>query len=277
MITAENISLKIKGRSILDNAYISIPNGKIVGLAGTNGAGKSTFLKILIGQHQKYQGNVSYDGKNLADLSLDTLSKMRAVLPQETATTFPVIAKDIIDLGRSFFKEDLQEKNRVTEEVIDKVRAHKFSQQYYDSLSGGEKQRVQLARVLAQIWTGETNRYLFLDEPISSLDIALQHEILAMLNEVKQKNIGVLVVLHDVNLLLQYCDEICFLKNGKVVTQDTPQMVANENLLSYIYDFPMSIHQLNNKPYVLPQEKEIIIQLIKKQKNERNNSINQTI
>ncbi|MEZ5024133.1 MAG: ABC transporter ATP-binding protein [Chitinophagales bacterium] len=83
-----------------------------------------------------------------------------------------------------------------------------------------------------------------------------------MLNTVKQRNIGVLVVLHDINLLLQYCDEICFLKKGKVIIQNVPEMVANEELLSHIYDFPMAIHQLNGKPYLLPKSHELNFELI---------------
>ncbi|MEZ5008327.1 MAG: heme ABC transporter ATP-binding protein [Chitinophagales bacterium] len=262
MIKAKNISYSIKGRSIIKDVNISIPKGKIVGLAGTNGAGKSTLLKILIGQLKNYKGTIHYDQHNLKQLSLNKLAKIRAVLPQEITATFPVIAKDIVDLGRMFFKEEGEFKQIISDEVIQKVRASNFIHQYYDSLSGGEKQRIQLARVLSQIWTGEESRYLFLDEPISSLDISLQHEILGMLNTVKQRNIGVLVVLHDINLLLQYCDEICFLKKGKVIIQNVPEMVANEELLSHIYDFPMAIHQLNGKPYLLPKSHELNFELI---------------
>ncbi|MCB0501248.1 MAG: heme ABC transporter ATP-binding protein [Bacteroidetes bacterium] len=253
LIEASNISYSIKGKVLLDKVNISIPNGKIVGLAGINGAGKSTLLKVLIGQLEHYRGTVKYDQTDLKQLNITQLAGLRAVLPQEVKATFPVIAKDIIELGRMFFNEEETVKQGIINQVIEEVKANNFIHQYYDSLSGGEKQRIQLARVLSQIWLGENCRYLFLDEPISSLDIALQHEILRMLNKVKQRNIGVLIVLHDINLLLQYCDEICFLKNGEVITQDTPEIVANEKLLSNIYNFPMSIHELNGKPYLLPK------------------------
>lgn len=263
LIIGNNISFSIKGRDILENVHIRIPENKIVGLAGTNGAGKSSLLKILIGQQKQFDGNVYYNDVSINQYKPIDLAKVRAVLPQESSNTFPVLAMDVVQLGRLFFNENESKKRAIEKEVVTYLKAGHLMHQYYDTLSGGEKQRVQIARVLCQIWEGEATRFLFLDEPISSLDVALQHDILELLQHVKSKNIGVLIILHDLNLLLQYCDEACFLKKGKCIVQDDIAAVCDERLLSEVYDFNMKIQQVDGQPYVLPiqQSNSKLIQL----------------
>lgn len=252
MIAGNNITFKIADKTILDQIDIAIEPGKVVGLAGMNGAGKSTLLKILTGQHKKFQGDLSYNNQAISDISIQKLASIRSVLPQSTTTAFSVTGKAIIEMGRLFFKEPESVKQKVYNEVIEQVQCAHLLNQPYETMSGGEKQRVQLARVLAQIWLGDNPRYLFLDEPISSLDIAIQHEVMSLLNSVKSKNIGVLVILHDINLILQYCDDIYFLKRGKLVAKGNRNEMLDEQLLSSIFNVPFEIVQTREYQWLVP-------------------------
>lgn len=259
MILGQNISFTIGSKPILQNVNITVEPNKIIGLAGMNGAGKSTLLKVLSGQHKKYNGNLLYNSSDIKSFSLQQLASLRSVLPQSTTTAFSVNGRAIIEMGRLFFNEPDNVKKHVYEEVIEVVKCKHLLNQPYETMSGGEKQRVQLARVLAQIWLGNHPRYLFLDEPISALDIAIQHEVMSLLNVVKHKNIGVLVILHDINLMLQYCDDVCFLRNGEVVAKGNSQEMFDAELLSEIFNVPFQIIASDNHNWIVPnaQQKSI--------------------
>jgi iron complex transport system ATP-binding protein len=252
MITTKNISFSIGGKSILDQIEVAFPPGKVIGLAGINGAGKSTLLKILSGQIKNYQGEVCINNQSLKAFSQIDLAKTRAVLPQEVKTIFSVPGRSIVEMGRLFFNESQKIKDTVFNEVVVQVKCAHLLPQNYETMSGGEKQKIQLARVLAQIWLGNYPRYLFLDEPVSSLDIAVQLEVMMLLRQIVSLNIGVIVILHDINLMLQYCDEVYFLKQGKVHFKSSKSEWQITDSLTEVFNVPFNIIKNEIRSWIVP-------------------------
>lgn len=175
MIEARNVDVSIGARRILHGVDFTARAGEVTAIVGPNGSGKTTFMRALSGD-VKASGAVQINGRNLRDMKPCALARFRAVLPQATSLSFPFTVREIVRLGvndgRPGAKAGMG--NRLPEQALAKVDLDGFAGRYYQELSGGEQQRVQLARVLCQVWEpvldGEP-RWLFLDEPVSSLDI----------------------------------------------------------------------------------------------------------
>jgi iron complex transport system ATP-binding protein len=171
----------------------------------------------------------------LDDWSLIERARVRAVLPQDSTLSFPFTVLEVVLMGRTPHLKGVE--GRVDHEIarasLDVVEARHLEQRLYPTLSGGERQRVQFARVLAQIWepVPGSARYLLLDEPTSSLDLAHQHSSLNTARRLAHEGVGVLVILHDLNLAAQYCDDIVMLKDGRAVCAGTPSgVLTDENI-----------------------------------------------
>src|SRR4029077_12996450 len=169
-------------------------------ILGPNGSGKSTFLKIFCGEWTDYSGKVSYQETDIHKLKKEELSKQRAVMSQQPDLSFPLTVDEVVMMGRyphfafNPGKKDLQ----ICNEVIERMNLVEFKERNYLTLSGGEKQRVQYARVLAQVWEKPIDgyRYLFLDEPLNSLDISYQHEFLQVAVELIKEHTVLIAVMH---------------------------------------------------------------------------------
>lgn len=242
MLSASDIHFCVRQRPIVDQATLTVNPGEIVAILGPNGAGKSTLFKILSGEISCKHGSVGYNGCPIQQLKSKQLAEVRAVLPQHSQVNFPFSAKEVVELGlitnRSASPETL------TQEVMELTHTLHLQDQQFNQLSGGEKQRVQLARVLIQIWEAKPfPRYLLLDEPTSALDISQQHAVLQILQQLKSRNIGVLVILHELNLASQYADRIILLKNGLVASCGKTAEVLEEGILSYVFDYPVTVFE----------------------------------
>src|SRR5688500_10279726 len=170
MIHAVNISLRVRDRFLLRDVNVSIKPGSFTAVVGQNGAGKSSLLKVMANEVSGFQGEVNINGKSVRTYSPKELSKLRAVLPQNTDVHFAFSAEQIVMLGRHAHSSTKKENQTIVEEVMIKAGVMQLRDRSFMTLSGGEKQRVQLARVLAQIWTETVHpRFLLLDEPTSSL------------------------------------------------------------------------------------------------------------
>ncbi|HZJ59642.1 MAG TPA: ATP-binding cassette domain-containing protein, partial [Chitinophagaceae bacterium] len=182
MLKTENISFSVGKKQILKNVSASFLPGEFNMILGPNGSGKSTFLKIFSGEINKFQGIVLYDDKKIKELRKEELAKKRAVMSQQADLGFPLLVEEVVLMGRyPHFTFNPNKKDiTICNEVIERMNLVEFKERNYLTLSGGEKQRVQYARVLAQVWEKPTDgyRYLFLDEPLNSLDISYQHEFL---------------------------------------------------------------------------------------------------
>ncbi|WP_026955227.1 heme ABC transporter ATP-binding protein [Algoriphagus vanfongensis] len=240
MLCAKNIHFCIKQRPIVDQASLSLEAGEVLAILGPNGAGKSTLFKILSGELGCNRGSVGYNGCPVQKLKSKQLAEIRSVMPQHSQVNFPFTAQEVVELGLVACKSS--KPKQLVQEVMEATNTLSLKNQVFNQLSGGERQRVQLARVLVQIWEQKPfPRYLLLDEPTSALDIAQQHAVLKILQDLKHRNIGVLIILHDLNLASLYADKVALLKNGMIAGFGQTNDILEERLLSKVFDHPVSI------------------------------------
>lgn len=247
MLSLQNISYRIGGQNILDNISAVFQPGEFNIILGPNGSGKSSLLKILCGETTHYAGTVLYDGENNRDIKRSEWAKSRAVMSQQPELSFPLLVEEVVMMGRypHFAFNPGKKDEAICREVMERLHLHSFADRNYLTLSGGEKQRVQFARVLAQVWepTGNHNRYLFLDEPIASLDIYYQHQFLQMTRQLVADGITVIAVLHDINLSIQYGSNLLFMKEGRLVASGPPATIITAALIQEIFSIPVTVLQ----------------------------------
>ena len=226
-------------------------------ILGPNGSGKSTFLKIFSGEINKYDGSVFYAGQKITHIKKEELAKHRAVMSQQPELSFPLMVEEVVMMGRYphfIFNPNKKDKD-ICQEVMERMNLISFKERNYLTLSGGEKQRVQYARVLAQIWEKPATgfRYLFLDEPLTSLDINYQQEFLQIAREFTNTGTVLVAVMHDINLAIQYADKLFFLKEGELIKQGKPVDVLTKDLIKQIFDVDVTIinNPSTNKPVVV--------------------------
>lgn len=211
MIEIKNLSYKVKGKNILDNINIKFLEKKFIGIIGPNGAGKSTLLKNIYETHTPNEGEIFIDGENIKNISKKERAKKIAVLAQEDSSQFDFSIEQIVEMGRYPYKnifEDYSDKDReIAIKMLEKTGMKNHIGRDFKNLSGGEKQRVLIARALVQ----ETPT-LILDEPTNHLDIGYQLQLLHM---IKHLDITVIVALHDLNVAAIFCDYIFVMKDGK--------------------------------------------------------------
>lgn len=257
MYEASNISLRAKDKAILHDVTVSVEPGVFTAVVGPNGAGKSTLLKVLSYEHSHYRGQVQINGRDVRSYSPQELSLVRAVLSQSAHLQFAFTAEQIVMLGRHPHRATHRANQDIVEEVMDLTGIMDFRDRNYLTLSGGEQQRVQLARVLAQVW-GETvyPRYILLDEPTSSLDIAQQQYIFSLIKQVCARNIGVLAIVHDLNQAVQHADRLCFLKDGKLIASGNASEVFTRSTIEETFSCRVNVYRdpLGNCPYIIPDK-----------------------
>lgn len=252
VISAKNLNLSFGNRKIIDDLSIDIYAGQVTALMGSNGAGKSSLLKILNGEIPS-ESDVYYLNKSRTEWDKIELAKYVGMLPQHSTLSFPFLAQEVVELGAMPLALPNSEIKPLASEMMRKVDVSDLANRLYPSLSGGEKQRVHLARVLLQISSSE-NKILMLDEPTSALDLAHQHSTLALARELAAEGAAVIVVLHDLNLAAQYSDRMIFLNNGKIVEDDSPWEALNSELIEDVYGFKTFIekHPKHQYPVVYP-------------------------
>lgn len=255
MIVASNISLTKNGREILKSADVDIRPGLFTAMAGPNGAGKSSFLKIVSGETLNYNGKVSINGRPLKEYPTHALAKIRAVLPQNTHLQFPFTVLQVIEMGSQYGKRPKAADKPMLEEVMDLTGTQDLRGRNYLTLSGGEQQRVQLARVMLQVWPEQDfPRYILLDEPTSSLDIARQQLIFSLVKKVCARNIGVLAIVHDLNQVSQFADQLYLLKDGSIVAQGSPKEIFTKPIIEETFCCRVNVYNdpCTNCPYIVP-------------------------
>lgn len=256
---ANNIAVSYGAKHILKDVSLEVNPGEVVALLGANGAGKSTLLKAMCGDVRIGAGEITLDGRELKGWSYAELARKRAVLSQNSTLTFPFTSLEVALLGRNphILERESKRDLEIVVEALKSVEAWHLADQSFPTLSGGEQQRVHLARVLTQIWEVKYNaaRYLLLDEPTSSLDLAHQHLILRVARRFSRENTGVLVVLHDLNLAAHYADKIYLLKNGEVYKSGTPADTLTVANIKEVFDFDVSILEHEGLPLIVANTK----------------------
>lgn len=211
------------------------------GLIGHNGSGKSTLLKLLTRQQPPTGGTVLLEGKPLSDYSARAFAREVAYLPQHLPPATALTARELVAMGRYAWSGLLgrggAEDRAAIDEAFELTHTAPFAGRMVDTLSGGERSRIWLAMCLAQ-----KSRFLLLDEPLAALDIAHQIEVMALVKTLSQRlGLGVVIVIHDINLAAQYCDELVALKQGRLLRQGTPAEIMSAPVLEEIYSVRMQI------------------------------------
>jgi iron complex transport system ATP-binding protein len=243
MIRASDISVRLAGRHVLHGVSLEAAPGAMTAIVGPNGSGKTTTLKAISGE--------------LARLAPWELALRRGVLPQSTVISFPFTVREIVRLGLSAGDADTSAHDRITEDALEAVDLAGFSGRFYQELSGGEQQRVQLARVLCQISApvadGEP-RYLLLDEPVSSLDVRHQLTIMQLARQFCERGGGVIAVMHDLNLTAMFADQMVMMKAGRIYARGAPKDVLTDETMENVFGCRMqvSVAPARDVPFVLP-------------------------
>ena len=244
-LAAQNLSVQLGTRAILDSITATIQPGCITVLIGPNGAGKSTLLSGFAGHLADYSGLITVDGSPIGHFTPKQLATHRAVMMQSDNIVFEFSVRDVIRMGiLPHAKANNEEQIEVIEHLADRCGIRHLLHQSILSLSGGEKQRVHFCRCLAQLWCNTrlgSSQYLILDEPTSSQDIAGELRILNLVKEKSSEGVGVLLVLHDLNIAAHFGDTFYLLKNGRVSAQGEAGDVLIESVLSEVYETPVNI------------------------------------
>ncbi len=240
MVEVRAVRHEAGGMAIVDGVSTCFRPGQFNVILGPNGAGKSTLLRIAAGLLRPTTGEVRYDGRVLTAFSADALARKRAVLSQHVELAFPLAVEDVVLMGRypHYGRVPSARDREIVGRALELVGMAAKRQQPYPTLSGGEQQKVQLARVLAQIWNYDLPRehkYLFLDEPTTNLDIQYQLAVLDVARSLLDHECTVVAVLHDVNTALEYGDRFLVMAGGRLVAQvDGPEEISRE-LLEHVF------------------------------------------
>ena len=260
-IQAEGVHLSYGNRPVLAGMDLHVSPGEVVGLVGPNGSGKSTFLRIAAGTLSPQQGRVLLGGEDVADLKPKDRAKLVAVVQQSPAAPPGFTAMDVALMGRNPHLGLLQWESKSDYDkcrrVMELTETWEFADRQLSTLSGGELQRVFMARALAQ----ETPA-LLLDEPTAHLDISYQTATLDIINRVrKQSDLTVIVAMHDLTLAAQYCDRIAVLYEGSVLACGEPSETLNEEVVSKAFGAPVYIipHPATGTPVVLPMGQSVSV------------------
>lgn len=253
MLETENITVTLGRSTILQNVSLTLCPGETVGLLGPNGAGKSTLLKAMTGEVLPREGVVRLQGRPLPEFSPAELATRRGVLSQHTELAFAFTAAEVVSLATRDGRRAPDMETWALEQVD---MAHKAAQPY-TTLSGGEQQRVHLARVLLQLRShrpADGPQFLLLDEPTASLDLAHQHQVLDLARRMAGPRMGVLAVLHDINQAVRYTDRLVIMEQGRIVSEGPPAEVVTAERIGSIYGIDVQImpHPVTAQPVVLP-------------------------
>ncbi|MGS4944115.1 heme ABC transporter ATP-binding protein [Meridianimarinicoccus sp. RP-17] len=255
MIDAHDITVALGGRPILHGADFAARAGAVTAIVGPNGSGKTTLLRALTGD-VGHTGRLMLDDTPMAVIPGHRLARRRAVLPQATRLAFPFTVLEVVRLG--LIAQIGPARETLPQRALAEVGLKGFAARFYHDLSGGEQQRVQLARVLVQVWEPVTDAgpsWLLLDEPVSSLDIGHQIDVMALVRRYADRGGGVVAVMHDLNLTAQFADSVAVMAEGRVVAQGAPAAVFDDARLSRVYGCRLRLNTVPDGPvpFVLPQ------------------------
>jgi iron complex transport system ATP-binding protein len=241
-LATERLGYATGGRRLIDGVCLELRPGEVHALLGRNGAGKSTLLRLLAGELAPQAGSVRLEGRPLAAYAPRELALRRAVLPQQETLRLSFTVEQVVALGLYARALARAQERRIARAALEMVGLEALADRKYPSLSAGERQRVQFARVLAQVWEPtEHPRYLLLDEPTAALDLAHQHDCLLQARCFAASGAGVLVALHDPNLALRYADRVTALVEGRVLVQGPTRAALDRAALETVYQVPIAL------------------------------------
>ena len=258
MITLNDVAVQIGDATLIERVSAAVRPGQMTAVVGPNGAGKTTLLRVASGELTPSEGAVQLDDRPLAALSEQAQARRRAVLPQASRLHFAFSVLEVVLMGRTPHVQGREgpEDWAIAEDALDAVAMAGFADRDVPTLSGGEQQRVHLARALAQIWTppDDGHRYLLLDEPTASLDLAHQQNVLRTARAFADQGAGVLAILHDLNLAAQFADHVVVMADGGVHAQGAPASVLTPPCIREVFGWPVCVlaHPTQSCPLIVP-------------------------
>ncbi len=255
MLKADKISYAHRKFSILQDIDVSVNHGELLVIVGPNGAGKSTLLSLLANEIGKNDNSILFKRKSFEEWEEKELPHHKAKFSQSNSQDIPLSVKDVVMMGRYpyFHATPHKQDNDAVTKAMQETDVEALATRDYNSLSGGEKQRVHLARVLTQLDNEVANKLVFLDEPLNNLDVLHQHRILHTIKNFTGRGNTAIMVLHDLNLAAQFADTVMLLKKGKIVSHDIPDKVFTREIISGVYNFPCTVcpNPVNKNPLII--------------------------
>ncbi len=259
MLRLDTVTVRIGDATLIADVSAAVAPGALTAVVGPNGAGKTTLLRVASGELPPSAGTVRLDERPLSNVPEAEQARRRAVLPQASRLHFSFSAREVVLMGRTPHAKggetDLDW--RIADAALDAVGMRDDADREVPTLSGGEQQRVHLARALAQIWTppDEGHRYLLLDEPTASLDLAHQQRVLRTARAFAEEDgVGVLAILHDLNLAAQWADRVVVMDDGQVHATGTPKTVLTPSCIHEVFGWPVCVldHPTRACPLIVP-------------------------
>lgn len=255
LYAVEGLGVQVGSRALLADVGLRLAPGRVCGLIGHNGSGKTTLLRVLARQQAVTRGTVRFEGEALESWDARAFARKVAYLPQTPPPADGMTVRELVALGRypwhgalgRFTANDAQK----VADAMELTDVQRFADRYVDQLSGGERQRVWLAMLVAQ-----DSNCLLLDEPISALDISHQLDVLGLVQRLSStRGLGVIVVLHDINMAARFCDELVALHSGRLLVRGTPAEICRSDVLESIYGVPMDTlaHPQGGVPVCYPR------------------------
>ncbi|WP_080796453.1 ABC transporter ATP-binding protein [Corynebacterium pacaense] len=245
-VSGRSISYSIAGTRVLRDVDVEVGEGEMFGIVGPNGSGKSTLLRVLGGLATPESGEVRLNGRQVRGMRPGAIARTLALVEQRAVPNAELSVREVICLGRIPYTSALRGLRARDMEIVERAAAQtgvgELMERSFSTLSGGEQQRVHIARAFAQ-----DTPLLYLDEPTNHLDIAHQLAILDLAAAAGRTNV---VVLHDLNLASMYCDRILMLEQGRVFAVGTPAEVLNPGWISEVFDVTSRVHNAGTDPYI---------------------------
>jgi iron complex transport system ATP-binding protein len=236
-LSVKQLTVKRDSRNILHAVECTVDGGSITAIIGPNGAGKSTLLKVLSGEWRTEEGEIRINNIPLTTIDAQTRAQNIAVLPQHSTLNFPFSVEEVVMLGRIPHRTGNAIDKDIVNQALLQLDLVPLRSRLYPELSGGEKQRVQLARVLAQLWRTHDSAYriLLLDEPLSALDLMHQQLLLRLLRQFAQEKMTILFTVHDLNIASCYADTVLVIDNGALIAQGKSREVLTHQLVQSVF------------------------------------------
>ena len=245
-INISSLTYEVDNKKILNEISLKIELGEILCVLGPNGSGKSTLVNLISGNFEATKGDIFFDKVDLKKISIEDRAFTRSVMTQSQPIVFDFTVREIIEMGwlkrgNFNFSKDFK---YVFNQVVDEASIENLTEKKFNVLSGGEQKRVHLARTLIQAWRPSNSndpKYIFLDEPTANLDINYEKKVMEIVRKKADEGIGILLIVHDINLACKYSDKIAVLKDGFLLGFGSPENILTEEILSNAYDLPVKV------------------------------------